>query len=204
MQKLAIFGAGGHGAVIADILEALNIVYLVIDDTPQTKQLNGIEAITKAEFLALKNAKEYGVVLAIGNNATRKSLYEFFLQKGFCLPSVIHPSAIISKSARISDAVVVFPNAVINARAKVGIGAIINTASVVEHDCSVGAFAHIAPNATLCGSVGIGDLSHIGSGSVVIEGKSVGEHCVIGAGSVVINAIPSFKKMVGNPAKKEI
>ncbi|WP_299547127.1 acetyltransferase [uncultured Helicobacter sp.] len=204
MQKLAIFGAGGHGAVIADILEALKISYLVIDDTPQTKQLNGIKAITKEDFLALKNTKEYGVVLAIGNNAVRKNLYDFFIQKGFCLPSVIHPSAIISKSAKIADAAVVFPNAVINARANIGIGAIINTASVVEHDCNVGAFAHIAPRSTLCGSVSVGCVTHIGAGSVVIEGKSVGEHCVIGAGSVVINPIPSFKRIVGNPAKKEI
>lgn len=204
MQKMAIFGAGGHGVVVADILEALKIPYLVIDDAPATKQLNGIWAITKADFLALKNAREYGVILAIGNNAVRKNLYEFFIQKDFYLPSIIHPSAIISKTAKIADAVAVMPNVTINACAQIGIGAIINTASVVEHDCSVGAFAHIAPNVTLCGGVSIGASTHIGAGSVVIEGKSVGEHCVIGAGSVVINPIPSFKRVVGNPAKREI
>lgn len=204
MQKIAIFGAGGHGAVVADILEALEIAYLVIDDMPQTKELNGARAIAKIDFLALKDAKEYGVALAIGNNAARKNLYNFFTQNGFCLPSIIHPSAIISKSAKIADAVVILPNAVINARSEIGVGAIINTASIIEHDCKVGAFAHIAPRATLCGGVDIGALTHVGASSVVIEGKSVGENCVVGAGSVVINSIPSFKRIVGNPAKKEI
>ncbi|MBX7491467.1 acetyltransferase [Helicobacter turcicus] len=204
MQKMAIFGAGGHGVVVADVLEALKIPYLVIDDAPIPKQLNGISAITKSDFLALRDAKEHGVVLAIGNNAVRKNLYEFFMQNDFCLPSIIHPSAIISKTAKIANAVVVMSNAVVNARTQVSAGAILNTASVVEHDCHVGAFAHIAPNATLCGGVSIGALTHIGAGSVVIEGKSVGEHCVIGAGSVVINPIPSFKRVVGNPAKREV
>ncbi|TLD79884.1 acetyltransferase [Helicobacter sp. MIT 11-5569] len=204
MQKMAIFGAGGHGAVVADILESRGISYLVIDDMPEKKALNGISAMAKEEFLSLSNAKEYGILLAIGDNAVRKNLYTFFVQNGFCLPFVSHSSAIISKSAKIADGVVVMPNAVINARAKIGKGAIINTSSVVEHDCSVGDFTHIAPNATLCGGVSVGDFTHIGAGSVVIEGKSVGDYCIIGAGSVVISAIPSHKKIVGNPAKREL
>ena len=56
----------------------------------------------------------------------------------------------------------------------------------------------------MCGGVSVGEMTHIGAGSVIIEGKKIGDSCLVGAGSVVINDIESFKKVVGNPAKKEL
>lgn len=205
MEKLAIFGAGGHGAVIADILESQNLAFeILIDDYPQDKAINGITAISRDTFLKVANAKEFGIILAIGNHWVRQNLYHFFAQNGFCLPFVTHKSAIISKSAKIANGAVIMPNAVINAHAHIGIGAIINSGAVVEHDCKIGDFSHIAPNATLCGNVKVGDYAHIGAGSVVIEGKQIGNSCFIGAGSVVICDIQSHQKVVGNPAKKNL
>lgn len=205
MKKLAIFGAGGHSAVIADILESQNLSFeILIDDNPQGKMLNGINAITRTEFLHLTNAKEFGVILAIGDNLVRQNLYQFFTKNQFCLPLIAHSSAIISKSAKIANASVIMPNAIINAHAQIGAGVIINSGSIIEHDCKIGDFSHIAPSATLCGNVHIGTCTHIGAGSVVIEGKSIGESCLVGAGSVVICNIASHKKVVGNPAKKEL
>ncbi|TLD89214.1 acetyltransferase [Helicobacter sp. MIT 05-5294] len=203
MEKLAIFGAGGHGAVVADILESQNLNFkILIDDNPKGKTLNKIGAISREEFLKLADAREFSIILAIGDDYVRQKLYEFFAQNGFRLPFVAHKSAIISKSAKISDGAVIMPNAVINARAQIGIGAIINSGSVIEHDCKIGDFSHIAPNATLCGGVCVGICTHIGASSVVIEGKQIGDYCVIGAGSVVIGEIQSRQKVVGNPAKK--
>lgn len=205
MEKLAIFGAGGHGAVIAEILESQNLSFeILIDDNPKDKILSGIAAISRAEFLNLANAKDFGILLAIGDNLTRQNLYHFFVKQGFCLPFVAHRRAIISKSAKIASGSVIMPNAVINARASIGMGVIVNSGSIIEHDCRIGDFSHIAPSATLCGNVQVGDCTHIGAGSVVIEGKSIGQHCLIGAGSVVIESIPPHQKVVGNPAKKNL
>lgn len=205
MKKLAIFGAGGHGAVVADILESQNLSFMVlIDDNPRGKALNGISAMTRGEFLSLSNAKEFGIILAVGDNLVRQNLYHFFSQKGFDLPFVAHSRAMISKSAQIASGSVIMPNAIINARAQIGTGVILNSGSIVEHDCKIGNFSHIAPSATLCGNVQIGDGSHIGAKSVIIEGKTIGEHCLIGAGSVVICDIQAHQKVVGNPAKKNL
>ena len=48
MERFAIFGAGGHGRVIADMILACGgeIAY-VLDDAPSAKSLAGKEAITK-------------------------------------------------------------------------------------------------------------------------------------------------------------
>lgn len=205
MERFAVFGAGGHGRVVADIILACGgEIAFVLDDLPQGKALAGKNAITPNEFFTLALQKEVKIALAIGNNATRKAVFEAFKQRGFEIPSLIHPSAILSQSATISEACVVMPNVVVNARSTIGVGVILNTACVVEHDCKVGGFCHIAPRSVLCGGVNVGEDTHIGAGSVVIEGKSVGEGCFIGAGSVVISDIGPFKKVVGNPAKKEL
>ncbi|MCI7766298.1 acetyltransferase [Helicobacter sp.] len=205
MVRFAIVGAGGHGRVIADIILACGgEIAFVVDDSPQGKILANKNAISPKEFLMLGLQKEIKITLAIGNCQARRAFFEVFKQQGFEIPSLIHSSAIISKSAKISEACVVMPNVVVNAESMIETGVILNTGCVVEHDCKVGEFSHLAPKSALCGGVRIGKDSHIGAGSVVIEGRSVGDGCMIGAGSVVINDIQSFKKVVGNPAKKEL
>ena len=205
MERFAIFGAGGHGRVIADMILACGgeIAY-VLDDAPNAKSLAGKEAITKEKFLTISSQKEIKIALAIGDNHLRKEIYYFFKQKGFEVPSIIHPSAIISEESIIKEACVIMPNVVVNAKISVGVGVILNTACVVEHDCAIGSFSHIAPRSVMCGGVSVGEMTHIGAGSVIIEGKKIGDSCLVGAGSVVINDIESFKKVVGNPAKKEL
>jgi len=48
-------------------------------------------------------------------------------------------------------------------------------------------------------TIRIGRDCWIGSGAVILA--DVGDHCVIGAGSVVTKPVPSFKIVVGNPAR---
>lgn len=205
MKLFAIYGAGGHGKVIADTLRAANLDFnIAIDDAKDAKLFN-IKALKPQDFLKINNAKNtYSIILAIGDSKIRKELYDKFTQLGFEMPSIIHPSAYISKTATLGKGVVVLANASIGADAKIGDGAIINTGSVVEHDCSIGEFSHIAPGAVLCGGVSVGTQTLIGARSVIIESKSVGDSCLIGAGSVVIDSIENNKKVVGNPAKKEL
>ncbi|CAM2923861.1 acetyltransferase [Helicobacter burdigaliensis] len=204
MKKFAIFGASGHGRVIFDLIKSSgDEVSYCIDDAPQNKKLGEIQAISREEFLSLRDTS-ICIALGVGDNLLRKNLYEFFTKMGFSLPSIIHKSAIISPSATIDEACVVMPNVVVNANALVKKGAILNTACVLEHDCIVGEFSHLSPNSTLCGAVKVGNLSHIGAGATIIPTKSVGDNCVVGAGSVVISDIKRNTKIVGNPAKKEL
>lgn len=204
MDKFAIFGASGHGRVIFDMIVSNGfIVKYIIDDNPQNKMISKIPAISREEFLSLKDTS-ICIALGVGDNFLRKRLYESFSKMGFSLPSIIHKSAIISPSAIINEACVVMPNVVVNANALVKRGAILNTSCVLEHDCVVGEFSHLSPNSTLCGAVKVGNLSHIGAGTTIIPTKSVGDNCVVGAGSVVISDIKSNTKIVGNPAKKEL
>ncbi len=191
-----IFGASGHGKVIASILLENNItVKAFIDDSPKQHKIMNIPVINTHEF---KNINKEHLVIAIGNNETRKKISD----KYQCLYlDVKHKSSTICKTVKIGKGSVVFSNAVLNADAIIGKHCIINTSAVVEHDCILDNYVHISPNAVIAGGVTIGEGTHIGVGSCVIPNIKIGKWVTVGAGAVVIRDIPDGVTVVGNPAK---
>jgi len=196
VKEIYIYGASGHGKVVADIARAMGYeVAAFVDDDESKEEFDGLPCIRADKMQKLP------VVIAIGQNKARKTVYERLKMGGFEMPPLIHPSAVISPSVVINEATVVMPLAVINADATIGKGCIINTAAVIEHDCTIGDFAHISPNAALAGGANIGEMTHIGIGASVIQLIKIGKECVIGAGAAVISDIPDAATAVGVPAR---
>ncbi len=192
MKSLYIYGASGHGLVVADIAKACGYDEIIFIDDGENKH---------PSFEEIKNNTEIPIALGVGVNAVRKKLFKKIEEAGFAIATLIHPSAIVSDNVMIGKGSVVMPGVVINTHSTVGKGAIINTASVIEHENTIGDFAHISPGVALAGNVSIGDLTHIGIGSSIIQGVTVGSACLIGAGSVVIRSIEDNKLCYGNPCK---
>ncbi|MEY4505417.1 MAG: hypothetical protein RL154_1718 [Pseudomonadota bacterium] len=197
-KKIYIFGASGHGKVVADI--AKNQGYEVaafIDDDNSKNEFCGFGCVR------LKDIPQNSLVaLAIGSNSARAKVAQKILDAKHNLATLIHSSAVISQSSSIDIGSVVMPLAIINADAKIGKGAIINSGAIVEHDCTLGDFVHICPKAALAGNVNVRALSWIGISSCVIQGKNIGKSVIVGAGAVVINDIEDGLTIVGVPAKK--
>jgi len=191
---IAIYGKSGHGKVLEDIARARGFKeVLYIDDDPKKEALN---FLTFYEFY-----HEVPVLLGIGDNHARQKLFNSLKQKGFSLPSISHPSAVISESAQIGEATVIMPNVVVNAQASIASGCILNTACVIEHDCQIEDFVHISVKTALAGNVKVGKFSYLGIGVNVIQGLNIGENCMVGAGSAVIRDVASNLKVAGAPAK---
>ncbi|WP_188454966.1 acetyltransferase [Virgibacillus oceani] len=203
MSKLILIGAGGHSKVIKDIvaLEMEMDLYAIVDDAiDQTEKLDKI-IYANTSLLDSLNLKEYKFCIAIGNNYVRKKLF-----KKFSIPieqyvTLIHPSAVISKGAKIGYGTVVMPNVVINADTTIGNHCIVNTNSVVEHDNILSDFVHVSPSATLSGVVSVGEGTHIGAGAVVIPVMNIGSWNTVGAGAVVVGDLDDNVTAVGVPAK---
>jgi len=203
--KIGLIGQGGHSKVIEDIIIA-NKKYKIIgyfDDKFTTDHFkhgvyNGpIDTIK--QFIS--EHEEMKLIIAIGNNLIRKSILERLMLSKDKFVTAIHPSAIISPSAKIGKGTVVMPYAVINANAEVGDHTIINTCSVIEHDNLIESFVHISPNVTLTGGVQVKEGAHIGASATVIPNKKVGEWSIIGAGATVIHDIPENCTAIGTPAR---
>ena len=191
-SSIYLYGASGHGKVIKEIIEACGQkVGAFVDDNPAVNSLCGIKVLHGETTLS-------PMIVSIGANHIRKKVVQK-LHTSF--GSAIHPSAVVSPSAKIGEGTVVMAGAVINADAVIGKHCIINTGASVDHECVIGDFCHIAPHATLCGQVHVGEGSLIGVGACVIPCINIGSWCIIGAGAAVTNNIKDNMKVVGVPAR---
>jgi acetyltransferase EpsM len=169
----------------------------MVDDDPKLNYFNDIPIINST-FLP-ETAENIALIIAIGNNITRKKISSRFNEYNFL--SSIHKTAFVSPSATVGIGTVIMLYAIINTDAKIGDHVIINTGALIEHDCIIEDFVHISPKVTLSGNVKIGTGSHIGSGAIVIPGIKIGKWCTIGAGTIIINDIPDGATVIGNPGK---
>lgn len=196
MSKLVIIGASGHGKVIADIAIRVGYTDIVfLDDNNSITECAGFPVVGKTTDAADLTGDK---IVAIGNAEVRERIQKNLTN----VVSLIHPSAVISRSVKIGNGTVVMGGAVINSDSKIGDGCIINTCSSVDHDCVVGDYAHISVGSHLAGTVQIGRRSWIGIGAVVRNNLSICSDCVIGAGAVVVKDIAVPGTYIGVPAIK--
>jgi len=190
-----IYGASGHGKVILDILQKLNVhVAGFLDDDDSLHVFMDYKVIRPAEL----TGHNFEVAMAIGDNQTRKKVVE---RSRYNFAPAIHPSAVISANATIEEGTVIMAGAIIQSGCSIGKHVIINTGAIVDHDCAIGDFAHISPGAVLCGNVTIGDCTWVGAGSTIIEGITVGRNVIVGAGSLIREDVPESVLVVGNPQR---
>ncbi len=203
MKQLLIFGAGGHGKVVADTAERMGWKQILFfDDRWPTLDTLGHWPVAggRAELISARQAAD-GLLVAVGDNRRRLSILASMEEAGASLVSVVHPAAVVSPYARIGLGSVLFATAVVNADAVLGRGVIINTGASVDHECILGDGVHISPGARLAGQTEIGEGTWVGIGAVVREGVRIGAQCVIGAGAVVISDIPDGQRVLGVPGK---
>ena len=196
---LYIYGAGGHGMVVADAAASDRwLVRGFVDDQPEGSKAERSRVVERDQML---ERADIAVIVAVGDNTVRQRLCRELREAGRVLATVVHACAELGRDVQLGEGVFIGAMAVVNAAAQVGDGAIINTAAVIEHHCRVGAFAHIAPNATLCGGASVGTRSLVGANAVLLPGVTVGDDCTVGAGAVVTKTVEDGDTVIGNPAR---
>ena len=197
MANTYLFGASGHGKVIKDTLNANGVkVEAFIDDNPNVNECARRPVLHSAEGCS-------PMIVSIGVNRVRKMIVERLqaADSSVEFATAIHPSAIISPSAKIGEGTVVMAGAVINEDTVIGKHCIVNTGATVDHDCVIGDYCHIAPGAHVSGGTHIGEGTWIGVGACVIQCLNIGKDCMIGAGSVVVKDIPDGVTAYGCPCR---
>lgn len=204
MKSLLIFGAGGHGKVVAETaLQAGNWKQIAFADDryPSLDANPGCPVVANLNDARRMSSSYPDAVVAFGDNDERLALSRELTETGFSLPPVIHPRATVAATAVIAGGVVVFANSVIQPYSTIGFAAIVNTAASVDHDCTISEGVHIGPGARLAGGISIGACSWVGIGSSVIQNLRIGHHVTIGAGSCVIDDVEDYSVIMGVPAK---
>ena len=208
-QGLIIVGAVGN---CLDIAEAANACsggdayevtgYLDDDDGLQGTDIVGVPVLGK-----LADAKQHpdaSFVFGIGSPSSFRNKRALIERLGLAderFATVVHPSSVVSKSARIGRGSVILSNCSVGYNAVIGDHVIVLQNSVIGHHSRIGDLTIMAAGVTLSGKVSIGTQCYIGVGTSMKEGVEVAAETLIGAGSVVVSDIEGCRVAYGVPAK---
>jgi UDP-perosamine 4-acetyltransferase len=202
-QRVVIVGAGGHAKVVIELLWAIGgieVVGLLAERAGQGPF--GLPVLGDDGLLpVLRTQGVVAALVALGSNALRDRIGAELHALGFLLPAVIHPSAQLSPSARVSAGAVIMARACVGPLATVGEFSIINTGAIIEHDSAIGRAAHVAPGSVLAGTVSVGERALVGAGSAVRPGVTIGKDSIVGVGSAVVANVPPGAVVGGAPAR---
>lgn len=204
-EELVIWGAGGHAKVVAEAAELegrYKLLGFVDDVNPSAigSSILGYPVLDPAQVHSRPD--EIHVIVGIGNCHHRLRVAEELQVSGFRFGTVIHPSAILSRSASISPGTVFLAWAFVDAESRVGSHVIVNVRGSVAHDCRVEDGVHIGGAASIAGCVTMGKGAFLGVNATVSDHITIGDGAVIGIGSVVIRDVPPRTVVVGVPARE--
>jgi UDP-perosamine 4-acetyltransferase len=202
-------GAGGHCAVMIEALRAAG-GYEIVGLTDPRQELWGT---TLVGVLVLGGddqlAHQYHQAVShafiglggVSDTAPRRRLFELARTQGFELVTVVHPSAVLSPSARLGRGATMLATTVVSANVGLGDNVLINTGAIVEHDCRIGDHVHVAVGARLASGVLVETGAHVGAGATVLQGKTIGSGAVVAAGAVVTHDVAPATVVAGVPAR---
>jgi sugar O-acyltransferase (sialic acid O-acetyltransferase NeuD family) len=212
VQKLVILGTGGNGVDVLDLVHDLNtagaevryecVAFLDDNRALWGTALQGVPVV--GPLAASADMVDCRFINTIGSPGS-------YWRKGAILgatglpPSrfvtLIHPSAAVSRTARLGAGVVVFPHVTIGSNARVGAHVCLLPNAVVSHDVVIGDYTCVAGGVCISGGARIGSRAYLGTASSVIGGVEVGDGSLVGMGSVVIRRVPPNVVVAGNPAR---
>lgn len=207
-RRLILVGGGGFGRELInwslDIAKAGlgPAITAFIDDNPSV--LDGFNYDLKYLGLIDQYLPQPGdlFVISIGDPAIKQKIYQKLADKGAVFAQLVHPSAVIARSAKLGEGVVVCPLALVSADTVIGKMVAINGSSSVGHDVVLGDFCTLSAHVDLMGSVQVGESVFFGSGARVLPKVTVKARARIGAGAVIMRTVGEDSVMYAQPAKK--
>ena len=193
---LILIGAGGHAHACVDVIEqhgGYQIAGLIgMPDEVNDLHLGYAVIGTDSDLPKLAKTIPFALITLgqIKTSAHRNRLYQQVEALGFQLPTIIAPSAYVSRHVSIGAGTIVMHGAIVNAGASVGENCIINTRALLEHDATVADHCHISTGAIVNGNTAIGSGCFVGSGSIIKECASLGQNCLVGMGLSVRHNLP--------------
>lgn len=208
-KPLVMIGAGGHAAVLAELLLAQGKELIAVVSPDSIKANSSLAALKKIgndnDVLSAYSPHEVDLVNGIGSipgNNTRFKVFNFFKAQGYYFPPVVSSDAKLSKYLEIEEGVQIMMGALIQTNVIIKKNSIINTGAIIEHDCIIGEHNHIAPGAVLSGGVVSENNVHIGTGAAIIQGIYIQQHAIIGAGTTIAKNVLAEQTLI--PARSRI
>jgi sugar O-acyltransferase (sialic acid O-acetyltransferase NeuD family) len=191
-MQIIIIGAGGHAAELDEYIGyarekagATEEVIGFIDDNPANyaRYQHSAPLLGDIRGHAIRTDCQY--LMGIANLAYRRPIIDRFVAEGATFATFVHPSAYVSRSAKLGQGVVIAPSVNIGPNVQIGDFTLLNARCSMGHDTVVGRYNFITPNVCFSGGTLIGDENLFGINSATIPGIQVGHRNKIAAGMVL-------------------
>lgn len=208
--RLVILGGLGSGTIVADAIDArteagarLELLGFLNDTLPLQATVAGVPVL--GDFASWRDQPP-DVCFISAIPRAKEAFARLERLRALGIPdarwsTIVHPRAVISRTALLGPGSYVGPNAVVEAGARIGAHAILRGGSYVSHDASLGDFVFVGPNATVLGRSHIGDGAFLSANSVCRDGVSIGRYAVVGIGAVVHGDVGDHLVVIGQPAR---
>lgn len=203
-KRLLFFPCNGNALEAIDALRDDEQLVAFIDDAPE-KQGTGPYGFAVLDRNALSNFPDARVLAVPGgpnSYLNRRAVVEGLGIANERFATVIHPSARVSRFAKIGYNVLIMAGVIVTSNAVLGNHVCVLPNSVIHHDASVGDWSLIGAGVTIAGGTSIGCNCYIGSGSSVINDIRIGDRTLVGLGANVIASVPADVRVAGNPARR--
>lgn len=208
MKETYALGVGHNTPVLIELAEACG--YKVIglyhyNDSRTGEYDHGFEILGSFDDLFCKDSLcDMNFLLTMGDSKIRAGLSEKILKKGGNVPTIIHPTAVISRFAKVSDVgVYIFPYVIVETDVILNQNITLLTGSIISHNSSIGKNCFIAAGVIVGAYTDIDEYVFVGQGALTISGKvaKIGKNAFIAARALVTKDVPENVLVKGNPAK---
>lgn len=213
MEKVALnkeiyaLGVGHNTPVFIELAEACGYKIVGLyhyNDTRTGEFDHRLRILGSFEDLYKSNLKDKNFVLTMGNNQIRTEISNKLLSLGANVPTLIHPTAIISRFAKISPiGVYISPFSYIQADSSIDSNTVILSHVNISHTTHIGKSCFIAGGAIIGAYTEVEDFVFIGQGALSISEKvkRIGCNAYIGARSLLTKDVLPYQVLAGSPAK---
>lgn len=208
MKKIAIFGAGGLGREVLQIILDINELdekwdfqgFLVESEYFTNSSVHGYPVFDCFEWL--ENNLDTSIAMAIGASAQRFQAVNRIESAGHNnFATLVHPRAWVGRFVSLGEGSIICSGALVTTDIGIGKHTHVNIGVTIGHDVVLGDFSTLNPNVSLSGNVNVGGGAEIGTGSVVVPNCQIGKWAILGAGSVVVRDVLDNTTVVGSPAR---
>lgn len=199
--KIGMIGYGSVGKQLYNTLlengYSAEQIYIFADDIEKNEQerIFGFNDFKEDRFRDIHFIPTLGY---LSKNLKYKIL-DYLVENNYEIFTFIHPTAFVSKNAKIGKGVIIYPLCNIDQGATVDDGTIILNSSIVAHDTYIGKCVYLAPGVTLSGFIHVGDLSFIGTAATVANNVNIGKNSTIAIGTCLTKDIAEDSFVIGNP-----
>ena len=206
-REFYVLGVGHNTSVYLDLVEACGytIKGLYHYNDERVGELDHGYPILGSfdDLFSLNSLEGMNFALSQGDNKIRANIFEKIIEKKGNVPTLIHPSAKVSKYAQLGQGVVVHINTVVHPNVIVGDNTVLSYNVSVTHNTRIGKNCYLAFGMMLGAYTIVEDFVFLGIGAIVISGKVdlIGTSAYVGAGAVVTKSVAAYECVAGNPAK---